>query len=399
MQKTKNLCTEGRFSLRTPMKVLVALLLIIQGAHAQPLYHLPQGVETRWASPENPTAEKGQAARVNAGRKGRAFVPLGPGQAITLAEASGTSGVVRRIWITISDRSPIMLRSLKLDIFWDGMEKPAVSVPLGDFFGMGLGRMAAFQSALFASPEGKSFNCFIPMPFKKGMKIVVTNESSRHLEAFYYDVDYTLGDKLDADTPYFHAYYHRENPTSFQKDYQILPKVSGRGRFLGVCIGVKSDQEKYRKLWWGEGEVKMYIDGDQEYPTLSGTGTEDYIGDGWGLNQFAHLYTGAHYADTAEMRYSFYRYHIPDPVYFSGNIRVTIQQIGWGGPGSDLDSVYSLGTPLYKTGPGLIPKEKGSTGIFERQDDWSSCAYFYLDQPVNSLPSIDPVDLRIENIE
>lgn len=142
-----------------------------------PLYVVPDGVETRWASPENPKGEKGKAGQANAGRKGRPCLPLKPRERVVLAEARRTSGTVRRIWMTIGDRSPRMLRGLRLDCYWDGAKRPAVSAPLGDFFGTGLGRMAKFQSALFTSPEGRSFNSFVPMPFRTGMKIVLTNES------------------------------------------------------------------------------------------------------------------------------------------------------------------------------------------------------------------------------
>ena len=128
------------------------------GVLAQSLYTLPEGVDTRWASAENPLGEKGNAAQTNGGRKGRPAIPVKAGEQVTLAEVRGSSGTVRRIWATISDRSPAMLRGLKIEMFWDGATKPAVSAPFGDFFGFGLGRMVAFQSALFASPEARSFN-------------------------------------------------------------------------------------------------------------------------------------------------------------------------------------------------------------------------------------------------
>jgi hypothetical protein len=209
-----------------------------------------------------------------------------------------------------------MLRGLKIEMFWDGSTKPAVSAPFGDFFGMALGHMTSFQSALFASPEGKSFNCYIPMPFKTGMKIVVTNESGKDLLLFYYDVEYTLGDKHGKDDLYFHAHFQREDPTMLQRDFEILPEIVGRGRYLGASLGVQANRDLYADKWWGEGEVKIYLDGDSEWPTLVGTGTEDYVGSGWVLNQFSNLYQGAPYADRTKMQYSLYRFHVPDPVYF-----------------------------------------------------------------------------------
>lgn len=201
-----------------------------------------------------------------------------------------------------------MLRGLKIEMFWDGATRPAVSAPFGDFFGLGLGEMVAFQSALFPSPEGKSFNCYIPMPFRAATRIVVTNESGKDFALFFYEVDYTLGDKHDASVLYFHAHYRRENPTKLQQDFKILPKVQGKGRFLDANRGVQTNKKLYFEKWWGEGEAKVYLDGDREWPTLEGTGTEDYIGTGWGQNQYSNLYQGSLVADSAKMWYSFYRY-------------------------------------------------------------------------------------------
>jgi Protein of unknown function (DUF2961) len=369
------------------------------GVLAQSLYTLPEGVDTRWASAENPLGEKGKAAQTNGGRKGRPAIPVKAGEQVTLAEVRGSSGTVRRIWATISDRSPAMLRGLKIEMSWDGATKPAVSAPFGDFFGFGLGRMVSFQSALFASPEARSFNCYIPMPFRSGMKIVLTNESGKDLQLLFYDVDYTLGDKHGANDLYFHAHYRRENPTALQHDFEILPQVSGNGRFLGANICVQANKKLYVDKWWGEGEVKMYLDGDRKSPTLAGTGAEDYVGTSWGIqNQYANLYQGSHFVDADKMRSCFYRYHIPDPVYFKTDIRVTVQQIGFTGERSTADPVYHTGAPIYNAGPGLVEKEKGSWGMFERQDDWSSVAYFYLDRPEDDLPSIDPPEERMKGL-
>jgi hypothetical protein len=368
-------------------------------ALAQSLYTLPAGIETRWASPENPGGEKSKGAQTNGGRKGRPAIAVKTGEQVTLAEVRGSSGTVRRIWATISDRSPAMLSGLKIEMFWDGATKPAVSVPFGDFFGFGLGRMVAFQSALFASAEGRSFNCYIPMPFRNGMKIVLTNESGKDLQMLFYDIDYTLGDKHDTNDLYFHAHYRRENPTKLQHDFEILSQVSGRGRFLGANLCVQANKELYVDKWWGEGEVKMYLDGDREWPTLAGTGSEDYVGTSWGIqSQYANLYHGAHFVDADKMRYCFYRYHIPDPVYFKSDIRVTIQQIGFTNDRSTADPLYRTGAPIYNAGPGLVEKEKGGWGLFERHDDWSSVAYFYLDKPEDDLPPIDPPEQRMKGL-
>lgn len=365
----------------------------------QSLFAMPKNIHTRWASPENWRGEKGAAAKMGGGRKGSAWFELKAGAQRTLADVSGHSGTVRRIWITIRDRSPAMLRSVRLDMYWDGAATPAVSVPIGDFFGHALGRCVAFESAFLSSPEGRSFNCNIPMPFRSGMKIVATNEAPVDLSMFFYDVDYTLGDVHDADMLYFHACWQRQNPTTHQRDFEVLPRVSGRGRFLGMHAGVAADTQRYADSWWGEGEVKMYLDGDTDLPTLCGTGVEDYVGNGWAGNTdvtYAHAYQGFPLNDIDANRFAFYRFHIPDPVYFYSDIRVAVQQIGAAWVKSWVDNMRALGTPILDTSMAPIDLSKHETiGLFEREDDWSSCAYFYLDRPENGLPPLAPVALRI----
>jgi hypothetical protein len=367
------------------------------------LSRLPhETVKTRWASPENPRAEPGAAASANAGRKGRPNLPLAAGEFVTLAEEpEGVSGTIRRVWVTISDRSPTMLRGLRVDFFWDGAAAPAVSAPFGDFFGVGLGRTAAFESALFANPEGRSFLCTPPMPFRSGMRLVITNETETDLPMLFYDVNYTVGDAHGADTLYFHAHWRRENPTTLQQDYELLPRVRGRGRFLGVNIGVQADTGRYGRTWWGEGEVKIYLDGDTDLPTLCGTGTEDYIGTGWAQGQYAQAYQGCPVADDSALAYCFYRYHIPDPVWFHESVRVTIQQIGHCF-GEGREWLKNHGDAVYKAGSGLVAIDFATEGengfLFERQDDWSSCAYLYLDRPENDLPPLVPIAERIAGV-
>ncbi|MDQ6786378.1 MAG: DUF2961 domain-containing protein [Acidobacteriota bacterium] len=375
----------------------VCLIFISHSISAQSLYEMPQNVESRMASGENPKGEKGKGGQTNGGRKGSPTVQIKAGESRVLAQANGTSGTVRRIWMTFRDRSPQMLRSLKIEMFWDGAAKPAVSAPLGDFFGVGLGQTTVFQSAFFSNPEGRSFNCIIPMPFRTGMKIVLTNESKTDLRGLFYDVDYTLGDKHSVNTLYFHAFYRRENPTTMQKDYEILPQVKGRGRYLGANVGVIVNSKEYFNTWWGEGEIKMYLDGDRALPTIVGTGTEDYIGTAWGEGQFANLYAGSPVADEKNMRWAFYRYHVVDPIYFYRAARVTIQQIGYLTPDSRPPIVENKRT-LYRAGAGLVPMDTSKNGEFERSDDWSSCVYFYLDKPADNLPPIDSVEKRIADL-
>lgn len=369
------------------------MIFAAQSILAQNIYEMPDGVETRWASGENPTGEKGKGGLTNGGRKGAPTVSIKAGESRVLAEARATSGTIRRVWMTFWDRSPQMLRSLKIEMFWDGAGKPAVSAPVGDFFGIGLGQKVPFESAFFSDPEGRSFNSMIPMPFKTGMRIVMTNESKADLNELFYDVEYTVGDRHPANALYFHAHYRRENPTAIQKDYEILPTVTGKGRYLGANIGVIVNRKEYFNTWWGEGEIKMYLDGDRANPTIVGTGTEDYIGTAWGQGKFAHLYQGSPVADENAFRWCFYRYHVLDPVYFYKDARVTMQQIGYLAEHTREPIIYN-NRRLIEAGPGQKPKDLTKDGKFERSDDWSSCVYFYLDKPTSELPPIDAVEKR-----
>ncbi len=358
------------------------------------LYRVPSGVRTIWANPENPTGEKGAGAKAWGGRKGAPCLRnLKPGETRVLAQAEG-AGIVRRIWITIEKREkPQTLKGYRLECFWDGCEKPAVSVPLGDFFCFNSAKLSAFENEFFSAPEGRSFNCVIPMPFQKGMKITISNDTPSIEEIqFFYQVDYTLGDDV-SDALYFHAFYNRERNTVCRRDYVVLPKVEGRGRYLGASFGVIANP-LMGNSWWGEGEVKCYLDGDGEYPTLAGTGTEDYIGTGWGQGRFVNRYQGCLYASEEEKRFSFYRLHVPDPVYFEQDIRVTIQQIGCV-EHEDIVKMLDNGLDIRDTG-GTKPNYDCPGAIIDRfDDDWCSVAYFYLDRPSSPLPSLPPYDERI----
>lgn len=369
------------------------------------LFDLPHGIQTRWASAENHDAAPGAAGQANFGRKGSPSRRLAAGETFTMAHAEG-SGTVRRIWVTISTRSPQMLRGIVIRAYWDGEEKPAVEAPLGDFFCLSLGRMAAFENAWFDNPEGRSFNCRIPMPFRKGFRITATNESPEDMRMFFYDVNFTLGDPLGPDTGYLHAHYRRENPTILRRDFEILPRVEGRGRFLGCNLGAIADMQRWGNAWWGEGEVKVYLDGDTDLPTLAGTGTEDYIATGWGQGRYSHLWHGCPIADHQQMQFSFYRLHGPDPVYFHRDIRVTIQQIGCFGKQAMIDHMNETGiTELVALGDGAgrltladIEAMDYHCGLFEREDDWCATAYFYLDRPASALPPIEPYEARVAGL-
>jgi len=372
-----------------------------------------QELEPHWNSFENPTSEKGRGGMENKGAKGHPYDILKAGETKVLLDAQGP-GIITRMWFTIQDRSPEMLRSLKIEMFWDGSEKPAVSVPFGDFFGNGLGRLVAHQNELFANPEGRSFNCFIPMPFKTAAKVAVTNESNTDLNMLFYDIDFVKTKEWNNSTLYFHCFWNRDTATTPGVDYTILPKTEGKGRFLGVNFGVIANPI-YQKSWWGEGEVKMYIDGDDEFPTLVGTGTEDYIGTAWGQGQFANRYTGCLVADTEKDQWTFYRFHIPDPIMFKTGLSVTIQAMG-GNQKEKVIEMLDAGVPLIpvsiqegQTFQGLMdsipPVDLKNNKLisgwtnFYRSDDWSSTAYFYLDKPVTQLPELAKTEIRIYKLK
>lgn len=377
----------------------------------QPLFHFPAAdVETRWVTPENPSGEKGRGGVENQGAKGRPFASIGPGETLDLLDIEG-AGAITRIWVTLSDRDPVFLRSLRLDMFWDDAPTPAVSVPLGDFFGAINGKSLPMETDLFTNPEGKSFNCLIPMPFRKGARITVTNEASKVLGLITYEVNLIRMGEPDENAMYFHAYWRRERWTRLGEDFEILPKVVGRGRFLGTHIGVI--EKPGNEGWWGEGEVKVYLDGDDPFPTLVGTGTEDYIGSGWGQKVFQNRYTGSLFNEDRQI--GFYRYHVPDPVYFRDDCRVTIQVMG-SLPKKDAQvflkkqGIKAIPVAIVSIQNGLRytrlledhpdrtvdgPLEADQEWVaFYREDDFSAVAFFYLDKAENGLPPLAPVEAR-----
>lgn len=225
---------------------IAATSLNAQGA-AGALYRYDESMRPRWSTPESLNGALGSAATENGGAKGHAFDSINPGATKVLLDAKGP-GVISRMWITVGDRSPEMLRSLRLEMYWDNEAKPAVSVPLGDFFGVGLGRTASYHNALFANPEGRSFICFIPMPFRRAARIQVTNESGKELTHIYFDVDYEAT-AWSGQNLYFHAYWNRERATKLAQDFELLPRVEGRGRFLGANVGVNANPV-YKDTWW-----------------------------------------------------------------------------------------------------------------------------------------------------
>ncbi len=372
------------------------------------MFEYTDNIEPRWVSFENAKGEKGRGGMENNGAKGHACDSITAGSTKTLLNVSGP-GIINRMWVTISDRSPIMLRSLILKMYWDNEDKPAVSVPFGDFFGIGLGKTAVFENALFANPEGRSFNCFIQMPFKKAARVELVNESGVDLPMVFFDIDLQLLKNWDENFLYFHSYWHRDTATVLTEDFEIMPAVTGKGRFLGSNISINANPD-YKDCWWGEGEVKIYLDGDKEFPTLIGSGTEDYIGTAWGQGQFCTNTTGCLIADSKNLQWAFFRYHISDPVYFKSDCKVTIQQIG----GNNKDIVIGLQKKnvdlipitvheaprmiqIYKKDSTVNLEDKSLPNAwtnFYRSDDLAATSYFYLDSPKNDLPDLQSRDIR-----
>ena len=373
------------------------------------LFRYQANQETHWASPENRAARKGGGGIENKGAKGHAWDNILPGTTYTLANISGP-GTIDRIWMTIDDRSPEMLRALRLDIYWDGASTPAVSVPLGDFFLHGTGEMVPMETALFASPEGRSFVSYVPMPFRKSARVELTNESGKKVNIFY-DVDYRSLPSQPTDALYFHAWWHRERAAALGHDFEILPHIGGHGRFLGASISVLTNPA-YEQSWWGEGEVKVRLDGDGDKASLVGTGTEDYIGSAWGQGAYVNRFQGSPVASwDGGGRWSFYRFHIPDPIWFSRDISVSIAQIG-GAPRHDVLRFLKEGAKLIpitvdtgdrKSGfyqllssgtPVTDPSLPDAWTNFYRSDDVAAVAYFYLDSAERLLPALAPVAER-----
>jgi hypothetical protein len=364
---------------------------------AQELYELPAGVETRWYSFENPTGRPGAGGQANEGRKGAATKVVGPGETVLLADIEGR-GVVRRIWLTVPGEAEL-LRGLVVRIYWDGQDWPSVEAPLQDFFGLPFARHVAFESALFSNPEGRSFNCVVPMPFRSRARLTITNESPKGA-SLYYDVDATIGDVLPPDVGYFHARYRRENPTTPGRDFEVLPRIEGRGRYLGANIGIRTTAHRL-PLWFGEGELKVFLDDDRDLPTLVGTGTEDLVGSAWGLGAFSHLYQGAPLTEEKDGVWGFYRYHVPDPLYFAKAIRVTLQQIA-GGLVKQLRELPADARPtLVHTHRAFDPADGGlddSWENFETPQDVCATAYWYQALPSPRWPPLEPYAERMRDL-
>lgn len=332
---------------------------------------------------ENRTGEKGRggmaASPLGPSRKGSPCIPkLEPGSVTTLAEMEGP-GVISHIWITVTDRteySATVLRDLVLRMYWDGEESPSVEVPLGDFFCCGFARGCLVNSLPIAVNPARGMNCYFPMPFEKCARLTIENQHPAAVPGFFYQVDYCLMDGLPENAGRFHAQWRRERVTERQRDFVLLDGVRGAGQYVGTYLALAT-LERY---WWGEGEMKFYLDGDRDYPTICGTGTEDYFGGAWSFasqregrtveNTYCTPFLGYpyysrhdeavhdyyHMDDTPPQR-GFYRWHIPDPICFEQDLKVTLQQIG-----------------------------VNKNGLFERQDDVAAVAYWYQTEPHGAFP-------------
>jgi hypothetical protein len=297
--------------------------------------------------------------------------------------------VIRHIWITVPDSTPagpFVLRDLVLRMYWDGAANPSVEVPLGDFFCNGFGTRALVTSEpIVVAPTG-GMNSYFPMPFASSARIVLTSEHHGDVDAVFYQIDYTVGDRLPADLARFHAQWRRtRGGGETGVDHTIVDGVEGAGHYVGSYLALTA-LERY---WWGEGEVKLYLDDDTDHPTQCSTGLEDYAGGAWAFQDalraqpeprpipFSAPYFGyphcastdrtaaSPFATAMPPTHGLYRWHLPDPVVFTSRLRVTVQQIGaW------------------------------DHGLFERSDDICSVGYWYQTGPHAAFPPLPPAAAR-----
>jgi len=277
--------------------------------------------------------------------------PIKPGETLTIADLRGP-GRITHIWFTIAAEDPYYPRSLTLRIYWDGETEPSVEAPIGDFFAVGHGLDVPVNSFPVAvSSDGRARNCYWPMPFRKSAKITVSNDSpDKQAGSLYWYVDWQKLPSLPRDTMYFHAQYRQEFPCN-TGDYLILD-AKGEGAYVGTVLSAHTDEDS----WFGEGDDRFYIDGEQE-PRLRGTGTEDYFCDAWGFRQFNNPFYGVSVWEgyNADDRGTAYRWHIPDPIRFHTSLKVTIEH----------------------KGVTFRPDGQIKSGFEERADNFSSVAFWY----------------------
>ncbi|MCU0917162.1 MAG: DUF2961 domain-containing protein [Planctomycetes bacterium] len=338
--------------------------------------------KSRSISPENFTGEKGKAGMATEGTGAKAARDLGQGwklspsvripakSTFTMGEIQG-SGAIQQIWMTPAplDRTQIYI----LRFYWDGETTPSVEVPMSHFFACGWGKYAQINSLAVCVNPGSAFNCYWPMPFRKSAKITMENLDDRDM-VLYYQVNYTLTDVPES-MAYFHAQYRRESPLKTKGLFTILDGVQGQGQYVGTYMA----WEVHSPGWWGEGEIKFFMDGDKEFPTICGTGTEDYFCGSYNFDTkdddgkarytvFSTPYTGlAQVLPPDEIykvgqRFGLYRWHITDPIRFEKDLRVTIQALGW------------------------QPDKSGR--YLQEEDDIAAVSYWYQTEPHASFPKL-----------
>lgn len=294
--------------------------------------------------------------------------PIPPGGILTLAQMEGPGRIVH-FWNTIADREPYYSRLLTLRIYWDGETNPSVECPIGDFFGIGHGIDQPFTSLpVRVTSNGRGRNCYWPMAFRKSARITVSNEGQQRCNAFYYYIDWQKLPSLPKNTAYFHAMYRQEFPCVMGRNY-LIADLQGRGQYVGTVLSVYQTSPG----WFGEGDDFFFIDGEKE-PSLRGTGTEDYFCDGWGFRQQDGPYYGAPFWEGtgAGDRGSVYRWHIPDPVAFRKSLRVEIEH---------------KGSQVFPDGQ--------HSGFIERDDLFSSVAFWYQTEPHKPWPPLPPGTARL----
>lgn len=337
------------------------------------LYRL-SNAKTRSISPENFTGEKGKGGMAdpvkdkdkrniaNAAYPARdlgqtwkvnPYIKIAGGEVFTIAEMDGP-GAIQHIWMTPTGN----WRSTIIRIYWDGETTPSVEAPVGDFFCMGWGQYAPLSSLAVCVNPGSAFNCYWTMPFRKSCKITMENILDEEM-TLYYQIDYTLTD-VPEDAAYFHAQFRRTN-SNLTSDYTMIDGIKGKGHYVGTYMawGVNNNG------WWGEGEIKFFMDGDSKYPTICGTGTEDYFCGSYNFdrngkyNEFCTPYAGLHQVIrpdglyTSQQRFGLYRWHIADPIRFEKELRITIQDLGWKSGGRYLPQKSDIASVVfwYQTEP------------------------------------------------
>jgi hypothetical protein len=324
------------------------------------LYRLSDA-KTRSISPENQTGEpgkggmatlengtaKGAGRDLGQGWKLNPYIHIEPGKTVTLAEIDG-SGAIQHIWMTPTGNWRFSI----LRFYWDDEKEPSVEVPVGDFFGMGWGVFSPLNSLPVTVNPGSAFNCYWTMPFRRKCKITMENINTERM-TLYYQVDYTLTD-VPSDAAYFHAQFRRNNPTK-NAIYTLVDGIKGKGQYVGTYLawGVKNNG------WWGEGEIKFYMDGDSKFPTICGTGTEDYFCGSYNFDsggkymEFSTPYAGLPQVIRpdglykSQQRFGLYRWHIMDPIRFEKDLTVTIQDLGWMTGGRYLQQQSDISSTVY----------------------------------------------------